>query len=104
MRGLLRALLLLAALRSADPRKSKRKGPVSPTAQHSKGAQLLAERRLPEALDSFDRAVALGDPVHRETRARSLKKSRVRASVISHPSDTSTSCAEQVRCEARHSG
>jgi tetratricopeptide (TPR) repeat protein len=70
--GLLFAVLLAMALRTAHPRKSKRKGRssgASITAQHSQGAQLLADRRLPEALESFDRAVALGDPVHRETHA-----------------------------------
>lgn len=76
VRLLLWALLLAVALRTAHPRKSKRKGAGraasgagSLTAQHYQGAQLLAERRLPEALESFDRAVALGNPVHRETRA-----------------------------------
>ena len=91
MRALLWALLLAVALRSADSRKNKRKGPVAPTAQHSKGAQLLVERRLPEALESFDRAVAQGDPVHRETRARPTQKKHVfaRRSTRTH---TSASC------------
>lgn len=70
--GWARWLLLLAALAaSAGARRSKRKGGRRPAAlgrDHEQGAQLLAERRLPEALVSFDRAVALGGLVPKETR------------------------------------
>ena len=69
--GWARWLLLAALAASAGARRSKRKGGRRPAAlgrDHEQGAQLLAERRLPEALVSFDRAVALGGLVPKETR------------------------------------
>ena len=73
LRWVLRLLLLAAALGVAHPRKSKRKTKsarraAALTPEHKLGAQLFAERRLPEALESFDRAVALGGAVPKETR------------------------------------
>lgn len=69
-------LLVVGVLARAGARKSKRKGARRASAlgpEHELGAQLLAERRLPEALQSFDRAVARGGVVHRETRAQRSK-------------------------------
>ena len=71
--GVLLLLPLLGYGRKSKKAKAKAKRVVSLGRDHARGAQLLAERRLPEALESFDRAVALGGAVHRETRAQRSK-------------------------------
>jgi uncharacterized protein (TIGR02466 family) len=71
--GVLLLLPLLGHGRKSKKAKAKAKRAVALGRDHALGAQRLAERRLPEALESFDRAVAMGGAVHRETRAQRSK-------------------------------
>ena len=79
MRAALR-LVALAALLQAGHTRSRREGKAkpkpkrgaaaaAPSPQHAAGARLLGQRRLPEALDSFDEAIRLaGTDAPRDTR------------------------------------
>jgi hypothetical protein len=67
------ALFQPAVSRSSGRRVDKSSHKAKLTKEHALAAQLLADRRLSEALASFDRAVRTSPNVHRDTRALRAK-------------------------------